>query len=211
MTYKPEDLCNQALDAIGSLVFIGDLQEGSRVSQVCLRHYGPILTRLLRDQNWDFAERTVALSLLKSAPPGGYSISTPWSSTYPLPPWLYEYSYPTDCLKIRCIKQVPNVDLSPVPHVYQIANDTNKVILANISNAILVYTGLVTDTTQWNPVFIDMFIVRMAQRLAYAFEKVGQGKGPDDKETGDEKGGHQDNERTQPDAARPGAIAMTQG
>ena len=208
---SPADIVNLALSRIGHQGRIASLFDGSVPAKRALDIYGQTRDDLLRSQDWDFAERTVILTQLKAAPAGGYSISTPWSSTYPPPPWLYEYSYPTDCLKIRCIKQVPSTDPYPMPHVYQIANDTNKVILANISNAILVYTGLVTDTTQWNPVFIDMFIVRMAQRLAYAFEKMGQGKESADQEQGDDKGGRQDNERTQSDAARPGAVAMTQG
>ena len=175
----PADICNQALDAIGSPVFIGDIEEGSRESQVCLRHYTPILVRVFRERDWDFAERTVALTVLKTAPKGGYNPFTPWSTAYPPPPWRYEYSYPSDCLKVRCIKQAPifgAYTVDPMPNVYRVVNDTNKVILTDVSNALLVYTGLITDPAQWNQNFMDAFVSRLALSLAAAFGKIDQGK-----------------------------------
>ena len=179
---SPADIVNLALSRIGHQGRIASLFDGSVPAKRALDIYGQTRDDLLRSQDWDFAERTVILTQLKAAPAGGYSISTPWSSTYPPPPWLYEYSYPTDCLKIRCIKQVPSTDPYPMPNVFHVANDGTKVILAEISNAILVYTGQITDPTLWNSNFIEALTASLARRLAAAFGMLDQGKAEAEKD-----------------------------
>ena len=96
--YKPADICNQALDAIGSPMSIGDLEEGSRESQVLLRHYGPILRKLLRSVHWDFARAQVPLELLADATLQNTSVPSVVQR-----PWSYCYAYPTDCVKARFV------------------------------------------------------------------------------------------------------------
>ena len=179
---SPADIVNLALSRIGHQGRIASLFDGSVPAKRALDIYGQTRDDLLRSQDWDFAERAVILTQLKAAPAGGYSISTPWSSTYPPPPWLYEYSYPTDCLKIRCLKQVPSTDPYPMPNVFHVANDGTKVILAEISNAILVYTGQITDPTLWNSNFIEALTASLARRLAAAFGMLDQGKAEAEKD-----------------------------
>ena len=179
---SPADIVNLALSRIGHQGRIASLFDGSAPAKRALDIYGQTRDDLLRSQDWDFAERTVILTQLKAAPAGGYSVGTPWSSTYPPPPWLYEYSYPTDCLKIRCLKQVPSTDPYPMPNVFHVANDGTKVILAEISNAILVYTGQVTDPTLWNSNFIEALTASLARRLAAACGMLDQGKAEAEKD-----------------------------
>jgi hypothetical protein len=98
MSNLPADVINQALDAIGSDVIIGEPEEGTREAQVCLRAYGQCIRQLLRSAHWDFARKQAPLQLLADAtgqtPNVGNQV--PW-------PWTYEYGYPTDCLKMRFI------------------------------------------------------------------------------------------------------------
>ena len=104
----PEDVCNIALAQIGHAERIGSLYEGSRASEVALTIYGQTRDDLLRKQDWGFAEVTASLTLLKTAPPGGYGPWQVWApATNPPPPWLYEYAYPSDCLMIRSLRAAP--------------------------------------------------------------------------------------------------------
>lgn len=116
----PQDIANQALDAAGIDFTIGDLEEGTRPAQVLLRAYGQCLRQLLRGVHWDFARKTAPLTLLADA-----SGQTPNVGSQVPVPFLYEYSYPTDCMKVRfvpwngpgLVSPVPpsNIQLPPVP------------------------------------------------------------------------------------------------
>lgn len=98
MANLPADVVNQALDAIGSEVVIGDLEEGTREAQVCLRAYGQCVRQLLRAAHWDFARKTAPLFLLADG-----SGQTPNVGTVVPVPWQYEYQYPADCVKARFV------------------------------------------------------------------------------------------------------------
>lgn len=102
------DVCNQALDAIGSEMVLGDIEDGTRPAQVLLRAYQQCLMQLLRSANWDFARKTAPMVLLADA-----TKNTPNVGTLVPVPWVYEYEYPTDCMKVRFVpwnyQQVPGV------------------------------------------------------------------------------------------------------
>jgi hypothetical protein len=93
-----EDICNRALDAAGSALVIGDLQEESREAQVCLRAYAPCLEQLLRAAMWDFARQQSTLQLLADA-----TGNTPNVGTLVPLPWVYEYAAPIDMMKARFV------------------------------------------------------------------------------------------------------------
>ncbi|HQT65346.1 MAG TPA: hypothetical protein PLO16_12620 [Acidocella sp.] len=169
----PEDVINLALVRMGYKTRIGSIWEGSMAAKKALDIYSQTRDELLRAGDWDFAERNVALTLLKSAPLGGYIPPIVWSSQYPALPWLYEYNYPTDCLKVRAVKStpifVPNFD--PQPVLYSVDNDNSltepsKVILTNAANAILVYAGQITDPQDWESDFTEAMASALGRRLA---------------------------------------------
>lgn len=169
----PEDYVNAALVELGAKRRIGSLYDGSETAKKCLDIYGQARDSKLREFEWGFAERDLSLTLLKTAPVGGYSIAQPWTSANPIPPFIYEYAYPADMLKLRALRNpngfIPNFD--PKPIVWRIANDTisgvqQKVILCNLSNALAVYTGQVTDPTLWEVGFGDALIADLVRRLA---------------------------------------------
>lgn len=171
----PADIVNLALSRIGFKGRIGSLYEGSIVAKKALDCYAPTRDAILREGDWDFAGRTVVLTLLKSAPVGGYVPGvTDWNpATNPQPPWMYEYANPDDCLKVRNIKgqAAGLINFSPRPSLYTIGNDTaytpsRKIILCNQANAMMTYTGQVTDPLQWNADFVEAMAAALARRLA---------------------------------------------
>lgn len=170
---SPADVVNLALRRIGYKGSVGNLYDGSEAAKDALDIYGQTRDQLLRQGDWGFAERNITLTLLKSAPVGGYIPPTVWSTAYPPLPWLFEYSRPTDCLKIRSVKSVPLFvpNFDPQPQLYTEANDNAlappaQVILCNIAAAVLTYTGQVTDPTNWEPDFVEAFAAALARRLA---------------------------------------------
>lgn len=170
----PADVVNLALSRIGQADRIGSIYEGSKAAKAAIDVYSQTRDELLRDGDYGFAERNVAASLLKFAPPDGYFPPNLWDGTlYPPTPWLYEYAYPDDCLKVRSVKPQPLfvMNFDPQPNVFRIENDkyytpSRKVILCNVENAMLVYSAQVTDPTVWEADFIEMFAAALGRKMA---------------------------------------------
>ena len=171
---SPADAVNIALTRVGYKGRrVGNLYDGSAAAIVALDIYGQTRDAMQRDNDYGFCERNISLTLLKQAPAGGYFPPTAWSgATNPPPPWLFSYAYPSDALKIRAIKRqpafIPNYD--PRYNRYSIDNDIGfsppvKVILTDIPNAIIVYTGQITDPNEWDDGFLEVFADALGKAL----------------------------------------------
>lgn len=181
---SPADVVNLALSRVGYTDRVGSIYEGSKAAKLAIDIYSETRDALLREEDYGFAERNIAAALLKSAPAGGYFPPNNWNgANNPPPPWQFTYTYPDDCLKVRSVKPmaffVQNFD--PQPNVFAIQNDnfftpTRKVILCNVPNAMLVYTGQVTDPTVWEADFIEEFAAALARRLAPILANVDMAK-----------------------------------
>lgn len=172
-TSTPADVANNALTRLGYKLRVGSLLDGSNQSQVILQVYGQTRDELLRNFDYDFAERTIALTLLKSGPPGGYFPPDTWNPTT-MPPIgsLFEYAYPGDAVKIRSLRPAPNFifDMDPQENAWTEYNDNyltpaQRTIITNVEGAIATYTGRVTDPTNWDVSFVDAFAAALARRI----------------------------------------------
>lgn len=171
---SPADLANVALVRMGYKSLVGSLYDGSNAATKLLNLYAQTRDQALRDFDYDFAERTVALTLLKQAPPNGYFPPTVWDpATYPPVGFTFEYAFPDDALKIRNVKQQPQFlfNADPQPNAFQIANDNSytpakRVVLCQVPYAIAVYTGQVTDPATWDVAFTDYLADKLARHLA---------------------------------------------
>lgn len=177
MPVAVEDIWNTALRRINYPTPIGFAFEGSRASRVAVEVYGQTRDTLIESKDWRFARQEVALTLLKTAPVGGYGPFNPWTNQYPLLPWVYEYGYPENCLKLRSVRQTPIImpDYDPVPSIFDVANDPSlnppaKVVLTNIPAAIASFTASVNDPQQWasEAQFIEALIEALALRFQEA-------------------------------------------
>lgn len=174
---SPEDLINLSLGRIGYKKRIGSIYDGSPAAKMALDVYAQTRDAVLRSFDWGFAERDIALTLLKTAPAGGYTPPLVWSSTYPILPWIYEYGYPTDMVKLRALRVTPVIlpEFDPKPITWRIADDNSipgKCILSNAFNPVAVYTAQVTDLTVWDPGAIETFAAELARRLAPAITSL---------------------------------------
>ena len=102
MASLPTDVANQALDAAAIDFTLGDIEEGTRPAQVCLRAYWTCLRQLLRGCPWDFARREAPLVLL-----GDATGVTPNVGTMVPSGFIYAYAYPGDCARVRYIPWNP--------------------------------------------------------------------------------------------------------
>lgn len=169
----PADVANNSLTRLGYKLRVGTLVDGSNQSQVILQVYGQTRDELLRNFDYDFAKRTVTLTLLKRAPAGGYFPPNVWDpATMPPVGFLFEYGYPTDCVKIRNLVPQPSfvVNMNPQPIDWTEFNDNGytparRTILTNVESAIAVYSGRVTDPSNWDVAFSEAFSAALARRI----------------------------------------------
>ncbi len=155
--YTPTAIANQALQAAGLRMVLGDIQDGTEAAQVCLRSYSECVRQMLRGAHWDWARREVPLQLVADASGQTSGVGSLVPSGF-----LYSYVYPADCAKVRFIPAnywgssppVPSDNITPpngdspitaatlsviasrlVPSRFLIANDPNYVP-AGASNVI---------------------------------------------------------------------------
>lgn len=161
MAFSSTQAINEALQFVAAQTQVTSINDGSPAADAALVLYNPTVQLLLRELDPDFAQFTAPLTL--SAAPT------------PVPPWGFEYLYPSDCCRLRQIRPAPG-DYSafdPQPIRAQVAFDviaaTNtKVILTDQQNALAVYTTSNVTEAQWDAVFFDTFVRRLANPLAMA-------------------------------------------
>ena len=170
---SPADVANLAFRKMGLRMRVGSLLDGSDAAMTMLDTYGATRDQMLEEFDYDFAERTVTLALLKSAPAGGYFPPNNWNpATFPAPGFLYSYEWPSDAIKIRSLKYTPGfaINYDPRPTKFTEYNDNaftpaQRTILTNIPAAIAVYTGRVTDPATWSAKFSEALASRLAVTL----------------------------------------------
>lgn len=123
----PTSIANQALDAAGIDYTLGDIEEGSRQSQVVLRHYTECVKQLLRGANWDWARREAPLQLVADA-----TRQTPNVGIMVPSGFTYSYNYPTDCARIRFLPWNYWDQNSPVPVNNIVPPDSEAPIMPNL-------------------------------------------------------------------------------
>lgn len=173
------DVCNLALAHVGTRSTIAALTEDSNEARACRRFYPQARDETLEAAWWSFARRTATLTLLKSAPgtPEFQGVvSNVWNDSYPAPPWLYEYAYPSDCVRARYLIPV-NTGVYPATPIFSVPLETGvlvggvairfvtsqglddngnqiRVILTNQPQALLVYTARTDDPNMWGAAYV---------------------------------------------------------
>jgi hypothetical protein len=185
-------ICNRALQAIGTRSTIASLTEASVEARNCNLIYADTRDQVMNMAFWNFARKTQLLALLKSAPgTAGNPASTGqnWSSAYPSPPWLFEYTYPNDCLQMRqIVQQVQNL-YTGVPFTtagsnmypyavglgspFIVATDLiggaqTSVVLTNQYQAIGIYTMQIVNPNLFGPQFVEALVQALAAKLVIA-------------------------------------------
>jgi hypothetical protein len=176
------DICNLALSRIGDSATLVSISppEGSAQADHCARFYPMARNSLLERHSWGFATRRAQLALLANSP------TSAWRYAYASPAGVanylavqasdagddytesvYDNRYNTYPIKMGAISQQP--------YVVESDDSGNAIILTNIENAVLRYTVLATDTTQYSALFTDALAWLLASYLAGPVLKGGDG------------------------------------
>lgn len=153
------DICNLALSHIGSGSIASFLAEQSHLAVECRKLYPSARDTVLRDHEWGFAERRDALALTTGITPVGYE---------------YAYAYPLGCIRaLRIWKEAK--DTPPYEFIINASDSlTQKVILTDIVEAVLVYTARVVHPNVYDDAFIYALSYRLATDLAIPITKKPQ-------------------------------------
>ena len=185
------NICNRALQAMGTRTMIAALTEASPEARNCNLVYADTRDEVMSMAFWNFAKATAYLAILKQAPgtPGGAASATQWSPLYPAPPWLYEYRTPGDSLSMRQVIQQPVNAYVGVPFtsngqmaypyfigpgaMFEVASDQisgqdENVVLTNQYQAIGIYTKRITNTALFSALFTEALVQALAAKLALA-------------------------------------------
>lgn len=112
------EVCNSALAMMGARDTITALNDGSNEANNCNLIFSRVRNQVLEMAPWTFARKTALLNLVKAAPGVPESPvqgASQWIPSYPAPPWLYEYQYPSDCACMRYICPQLGAQISGVP------------------------------------------------------------------------------------------------
>ena len=158
-------ICNLALSHVGGYPITSLSDTSSKGARECNTLYKNARDSVLRDSVWNFATKNLSLALLVDTYLG----------------WVYAYQYPTDCLNAIRIYNDYNNNINRDSIYYPdyqapgnkiefkiISNSTlsSKVIITNKEDAMLIYTGKVTDTNMFDSEFVDALSYRLASELA---------------------------------------------
>lgn len=174
---------NIALMEMGSRSTVSSVfpSDGSVAANVAATMFQPKMQALLRAAHWDFSRKQIALTLLKASVIDGAVSDNP-----PPQPWLYEYAYPSDCLKARftiptaimptsgtplttATAVIPPMLSPPTRIPYVIGTDRDaqgnpvKVIFTNLPSAQLIYTADYSLMPElWDPLFLTAATATLA-------------------------------------------------
>lgn len=152
---SPEDVLNLALVRLGYEMRIGSIYEGSKAAKAALSVYAQTRDAVLREADWGFAEKIAAAATTGQTAPF---------------PWTVEYTYPTNCLRLRNLWNAVYAagdTNDPVRELYTIGNNAagNKVIWCTAASATLCYTAQITNPQDWEAGFIEALVAALARRL----------------------------------------------
>ena len=113
------DIVNRAADMSGcSDQTIGDIQQGTTLARIALRHYMPCLEQLHRAAYWNFTRKQAPMELLGAMPglgPPAPAGEQPLYGSRVIPPWCFEYAWPIDCIAARFVPWNNNLPQSATP------------------------------------------------------------------------------------------------
>ncbi|MET3122605.1 hypothetical protein AAKU67_002207 [Oxalobacteraceae bacterium GrIS 2.11] len=179
------DICNAALAELGDTATVVAINppSGSVQATLCARFYPIARDALLEMHTWGFATKRVQPALLAETPPT---------------PWAYAYQAPSDVLNFLSITDPNATDdysaglqnygsvtgasqyniglYQTQPFATEVDAAGNQVIYTNQQNAMLRYSGRVTDTTTFSPLFIEALTKYLKSKLAGPVIKGSEGR-----------------------------------
>jgi hypothetical protein len=140
-------ICSNALRRLGDDP-ITALTDDTERARLCNAFYVPSRDLVLRLHPWNFAVTRATLAQLSDTPAYEYS---------------YQYALPADpyCLRV--------LEMQYKDYVFKIEHfaSQGRVLLTNEGTAKILYIARVTDTAQFDSMFVDVLTAKLAVDLAY--------------------------------------------
>ena len=140
-------ICSNALRRLGDDP-ITSLTDDTERARLCNAFYIPSRDQVLRSHPWNFAITRATLAKLSDTPAYEYS---------------YQYALPNDpyCLRV--------LEMQYKDYIFKIEHyaSQGRVLLTNESTAKILYIARVTDTAQFDSMFVDVLTAKLAVDLAY--------------------------------------------
>ncbi len=158
-----EIIVNMALAHIGDRSNVEDLAgEQTTEAEQGRLWYDYSRQQVLESHDWNFARRRVAGTLHADTIPT--TAHQPWAGT-----WGFRYRYPANCLAMRKVQHpsAPPADAVPFDIELSIAG-TEKTILTNMENAVLVYTFDQERSELYTPGFVLAFSLFLASNMSFS-------------------------------------------
>lgn len=155
MGFSPEEIANMALSHIRISSEVSNLAtERSQEAATINRFLSVARQKALRDFDWPFATKFVALALVAEDP---------------TEEWFYSYQYPSDCILFRRIISGTRNDNRNSRVSYKIVKGSSgQEIYTNREEAGAEYTVDESDTSQWPADFALAFSYQLAYLIAPA-------------------------------------------
>jgi len=178
------DICNLALAHLGDAAQVSSINPPDTSAQAghCARFYPIARNSLLELHPWGFATKRVSLALSGST-------SNQWQYVYVGPSDVANYltiidpnapddfsgQLPMYGIVPLATNSQPGV-YEPQPFVVETDSTGRDLVYTNVQNAVLKYTGIVTDTTTFSPLFTETLALWLASKLAGAIVKGAEGR-----------------------------------
>jgi hypothetical protein len=186
-------IANRALLSVGARTQVSSLNpsDGSNEGNALSVLWTPTFEQLGRSAPWNCLTKQATLSLLMAAQG---TPENPSGTSLPLPPtpWLYAYSYPSDCLLFRFITPsfpinvvggIPQTTINnssmswlpgggQIPYAVSSIGDKNNspilIILTNQSQAQAVYNANISNPAIWDSLFQAAMVASLGAFLVPA-------------------------------------------
>jgi len=150
------NICNLALDELG-VAAIASMAEQSDAAILYNRIWEYARDQVLEDGDFNFSKVTAELAQ-----------DTAYTAAPTNPQWLYRYTKPASCLKIRELVDEDNVDAGKYYYDYRSNGyaEEGDYIYSNFDNTYVSlyvkYTTIITDVTKFKPSFITSLKFKLA-------------------------------------------------
>jgi|TARA_B110000305_G_C19008741_1_gene433902 hypothetical protein len=140
-------ICSNALRRLGDNP-ITSLTDDTERARLCNSFYADARDAVLRLHPWNFAITRTSLAQLSDTPSYGFA---------------YQYSLPTSpyCLRVLAMEYED--------YIFKVENYSTqgRVLLTDQSSAKILYVAKITDTTQFDALFVDVLTAKLALDLCY--------------------------------------------
>lgn len=148
------EIYNMALSNIGISETVQSMEERSKARVTCSRFWEIARDAVLAQFPWAFATTYQSLAQIGTPPRG----------------WLYQYQYPTDCLKAMYITPAGStrrpMSMEHQPDFKTAFGEGGQIILSNTPDAELAYIVRVTDEGRFPPLVVEALAWKLATLIA---------------------------------------------